>query len=291
VQKISPFLWFNSEAEEAAGLYTSTFPDSRILSLRRYGEAGPGPKGQVMTLSLQLLGQSFMALNGGPEFSFTPAVSFFVTFPTAQEVDAAWSRLSEKGNVYMELAEYPFSKRFGWVGDRFGVSWQLSVADGPRTISPYALFVGAQCGMAEEAMKLWTSLFEGSSIGTIMRSGPGEEMPAGYVRVGWFTLAGQPFMAADSGAAHAFSFTPAISFFIDCRSQEEIDRLWSALSDGGQVEQCGWVRDRFGISWQVVPTVLGGLLDDPDPARSSRVMNAMLGMKKLDIRALEEAGR
>jgi predicted 3-demethylubiquinone-9 3-methyltransferase (glyoxalase superfamily) len=152
-QVITPFLWFDSRAEEAAEFYVSVFPDSRINSVTRYGEAGPGPAGSAMTVDFMLRGQSFVALNGGP----------------------------------------------------------------------------------------------------------------------------------------VFTFTPAISFVVDCETQEEVDRYWSRLSSGGSEGQCGWLTDKFGLSWQVVPTALGRLLGDPDPERANRATQAMLGMKKLVVAELEAA--
>ncbi|HEX8692451.1 MAG TPA: VOC family protein [Longimicrobium sp.] len=151
--RITPFLWFDNQAEEAASFYCSIFPNSRIVKVARYGEAGPGPKGSVMTVELELDGQPFIALNGGPHFTFTEAVSFSV----------------------------------------------------------------------------------------------------------------------------------------ECKSQEEVDRYWAALADGGEEGPCGWLKDRYGLSWQVNPTALGEMLADPDPEKSKRVMEAMLQMKKIDIPTLERA--
>lgn len=153
MQKITPFLWFNGNAEEAMNFYVSIFKNSKILRVSRYGDAGPGPKGTVMSATFQLEGQEFHALNGGPQYSFTPAVSFF----------------------------------------------------------------------------------------------------------------------------------------INCETQQEVDELWAKLSDGAQEQQCGWVRDKFGLSWQVIPSVLGKLLGDKDPQKAGRVMNAMLQMKKIDIKTLQAA--
>jgi predicted 3-demethylubiquinone-9 3-methyltransferase (glyoxalase superfamily) len=153
MQKITPFLWFNDKAEEAMNYYVSIFKNSTVLSVTRYGEAGPGPKGTVMTASFQLDGQEFIALNGGPRFTFSPAVSFVV----------------------------------------------------------------------------------------------------------------------------------------NCQTQEEVDDLWEKLSRGGRTDQCGWLQDRYGLSWQIVPTVLPQLLGDKDPAKSHRVMKAMLQMTKIDIKRLKEA--
>jgi predicted 3-demethylubiquinone-9 3-methyltransferase (glyoxalase superfamily) len=291
MQKITPFLWFDNQAEQAAAFYTSLFESSKIGSVRRFGDAGPGPKGQVMTLTFQLAGLELMALNGGPLFSFTPAVSFFVACRTEQEVDALWKKLSDGGRVLMELQKYPFSEKFGWVSDRYGLSWQLTLAGQPTKITPFFMFVGKRHGKAEEALKYWGSLFTGSSVDQIMRYGPGQQEPEGTVMHARFSLAGQEFMAMDSNREHAFSFNEAVSFYVDCKTQEEVDELWEKLSDGGKKGQCGWLEDRYGVSWQIVPSVLGELLGDKNPARSQKVMQAMLKMKKLDVKGLQEAGR
>ena len=289
MQKIVPFLWFDSQAEEAAKLYTSLFDKSTVTGTSRYGEAGPGPKGSVMTASFQLEGQQFTALNGGPVFAFTPAISFFVTCRTEAEVDALWRELSKGGKVFMELAKYPFSEKFGWLSDRYGVSWQINLAGLPKKITPFFMFVGQQHGKAEEAMKSWASKFENSAIAQVEHYPPGMPEPAGTVMHGRFSLAGQEFMAMDSAREHAFTFTPAISFFINCGAQQEVDEFWEKLSAGGKKGPCGWLEDKYGVSWQVVPTILGKLLADKDPARSKKVMEAMMQMTKLDIRTLQEA--
>ena len=151
--KIAPFLWFNNQAEEAANFYASVFPNSKIVNVSRYGEAGPGPKGSVMTVDFELDGQRVTALNGGPEFKFTEAISLYV----------------------------------------------------------------------------------------------------------------------------------------DCKTQEEVDRYWQKLSEGGSPGPCGWLKDRYGLSWQIIPSTLGQLLNDPDRKKANRVMEAMLKMKKIDIAGLKKA--
>ena len=153
MQKITPFLWFDNQAEEAANFYASIFKNSKVGSVSRYGEAGPGPKGAVMSVTFELDGQKFMALNGGP----------------------------------------------------------------------------------------------------------------------------------------LFTFTPAISVFVNCETQGEVDELWEKLSAGGEIGRCGWPKDKYGVSWQIIPTVLGKLMSDADPRKSSRVMNAMLQMEKIDVQGLEQA--
>ena len=290
MQKIVPFLWFDNQAEEATKFYASLFDNSKIVNKAFYGDAGPGSKGTVMTVTFELEGLSFMALNGGPEFHFTPAISFFVTCKTEKEVDALWQKLSEGGKVHMELQKYPFSEKFGWVDDRYGVSWQLNLA-GRKMITPFLMFVGKQHGRAEEAIKSYVSLFKSSSIDQVERYGPGMGEPEGTLMHGRFALAGQELMAMDSNREHRFTFTHAVSFFVNCETQAEIDMLWEKLSEGGEKEQCGWVKDKYGVSWQIVPAVLGELIGDLKSARSNKVMEALLKMKKIDIKGLQEAYR
>jgi predicted 3-demethylubiquinone-9 3-methyltransferase (glyoxalase superfamily) len=242
-----------------------------------------------MAASFELEGQEFVALNGGPEFTFTPAISFFVNYETQEEVDALWEKLACEGTVLMELDKYPFSEKFGWVEDKFGVSWQLNLASRKQKIVPSFLFVGEQHGKAEEAMNVYLSLFENSSLIKIERYSTGEGEPEGTVKHALFELDGQEFMAMDSNREHPFTFTPAISLLVNCETQEEVDELWEKLAFGGEKEQCGWLKDKYGVSWQIVPTRLGEMLGDPDPERSQRVMKAMLQMKKIDILTLQEA--
>ncbi len=289
MQKITSFLWFDNQAEQAVNFYTSIFKNSKVGTMARYGEAGPGPVGTVMTASFQLAGQEFTALNGGPEFEFTPAVSFFVYCQTPEEINELWVKLSEGGTVLMELDTYPFSEKFGWLADKFGVSWQLNLNGLPQKIVPYLLFVGEQHGKAEQAVNFYTSLFKNSSISQLERFGAGEGEPEGTVKHATFLLDGQEFMAMESAMSHAFSFTPAISFYVDCKTQAEVDQLWDKLTEGGQEEPCGWLKDKYGVSWQIVPSLLIELLGDQDPVKSQRVMKAMLQMTKIDIEKLRIA--
>jgi predicted 3-demethylubiquinone-9 3-methyltransferase (glyoxalase superfamily) len=142
-------------------------------------------------------------------------------------------------------------------------------------------------GQAEEAMAFYTSVFPNSRVVSVTRYGSDGPGPEGTVMVGQFELEGQTFYALNGGPE--FSFTPAVSFFVNCETQEEIDELWARLTDGGEEVECGWLKDRYGVSWQIVPRVLVGMLGDPDPEKSSRVMKAMISMVKLDIGALREA--
>jgi predicted 3-demethylubiquinone-9 3-methyltransferase (glyoxalase superfamily) len=293
-QGIVPCLWFDGDAEEAVSFYTSLFSDARIHGVTRYGTEGQEitgqPPGTVMTVDFELDGYRFTALNGGPEFKFTPATSLYVTRASAAEVDALWDVLSDGGQPLMELGTYEWSPRYGWLQDRYGVTWQLTVGDLAQPITPSLLFVGEQHGRAEEAMQLYTEIFPHSAVDVVARYAAGEGDVERYVKYGQFRLGGETFIAMDGGLDHAFSFTEAISLQIACESQEEVDHFWASLISGGGEEQpCGWLKDRFGVSWQVVPTVLQSYLNDPDRAKVDRVMRAFLQMTKLDIATLTRA--
>jgi predicted 3-demethylubiquinone-9 3-methyltransferase (glyoxalase superfamily) len=300
MQKINPFLWFDTQAEEAANFYVSVFSHafesasadkkSEVISTARYGEAGPGPKGSVMIMTFKLLGQDFISLNGGPvkDFVFTPCISFYIPCKTEKEVDTLWKNFSTGGKVLMELNKYPFSQKYGWIQDRYGVSWQLNLTGEDPHINPLLMFVQELNGQAETAINFYTLLFKDSKINKILPFPPGQDNE-GKVMHSSFIILGQEFMAMDGGKNHNFNFTPSISFFINCETQLEVDEYWDKLSSGGEKSQCGWLKDKFGISWQVVPTILGKLMSDPDPEKSKRVMQAMLKMTKLKIDELQQA--
>jgi len=288
-EKIIPFLWFNNNAEEAVNFYISTFKNSKILGVSRYGDAGPGPKGSVMSVTFRLEGQNFYALNGGPEFSFTPATSFYVNCKTSNEINALWKNLSQGGTVLMELAKYPFSEKYGWIQDKFGVSWQLILSNDIQKIAPFLMFAGKHQGQTEQAINFYVSLFKNSKIINIMRYTENDVGETGSVIHASFKLNGQIFMAMDSAIKQDYSFTQAISYFVNCKTQREVDEFWDKLSEGGEIQQCGWLIDKFGVCWQIVPVVLGEMLNDPDQEKVNRVMNAMMKMVKLDIKTLKNA--
>ena len=195
----------------------------------------------------------------------------------------------------MELGEYPFSERYGWTQDRFGLSWQV-MAMGDRKITqkiiPTLMYVGDVCGRAEEAVNLYASVFHNSKVGDILRYGK-DEAPdrEGTIKHAAFTLEGQEFAAMESAYDHKFTFNEAMSFLVRCESQAEIDYYWDKLTPGGdpQAQICGWLKDKFGVSWQVTPTVLEEMLQDPDQEKVERVTNAFLKMKKSDIGELRKA--
>jgi predicted 3-demethylubiquinone-9 3-methyltransferase (glyoxalase superfamily) len=288
--RIRPHLWFDTEAREAAGFYVETFPSSRITNTTTIHDT---PSGDSEIVSFELLGQGFMAISAGPLFKFTPAVSFLVSCSTRDEVDQLWARLAAGGQALMPLDSYPFSDRFGWTNDRYGLSWQVMLAREPeisQRITPTLMFVGDACGRAEEAVDFYRSIFPGSAVGGMMRYGPGEEPDRpGTVKHCDFTLGGQRFAAMDSAGSHDFTFNEATSFLVDCADQAEIDRYWEALSAVPEAEQCGWLKDRFGLSWQIVPAAMDGMMTNGSPEQIARVTQAFLKMKKFDLADLQRA--
>jgi predicted 3-demethylubiquinone-9 3-methyltransferase (glyoxalase superfamily) len=290
MQTITPHLWFDKEAKEAAKLYTSIFKDSRIKNQTTLHNT---PSGSVDILTIELLGQEFMLISAGPLFKFTPAVSFLVACDTKDEVDALWKELAKDGSALMELGEYPFSERYGWTMDRYGLSWQVMFMGGReigQKITPTLMFVGEQCGRAEEAMNFYSSVFQNAKVSHILRYGENEEPEkAGTVKHAGITLNGESFAVMDSARAHNFTFNEAVSFIVLCNTQEEIDYFWSKLSADRKAEQCGWLKDKFGLSWQIVPTVMEEMLSTQDETKLARVTEAFLKMKKFDIAKLKEA--
>jgi predicted 3-demethylubiquinone-9 3-methyltransferase (glyoxalase superfamily) len=191
----------------------------------------------------------------------------------------------------MPLDRYPWSDRYGWVEDRFGVSWQVIAGERPpgaATIVPCSMFTGPQHGRAEQAMQAYIRIFPDSRIESIERYAA-DEGPEGTVKHGRFVVAGQEMIAMDSHLDHGFTFNEAISLQVMCKDQREVDRYWTALSEGGEQGPCGWLKDRFGLSWQVVPIGIADWLASKDVAARDRAFAAVMGMKKLDIAAIQAA--
>jgi predicted 3-demethylubiquinone-9 3-methyltransferase (glyoxalase superfamily) len=289
MQGITPHLWFDTEAVEAARFYSETFPNSRVTSVVTLSGT---PSGDVDTVTFELFGQPFMAISAGPLFRFNPSVSFSVACETVEEVDRYWQRLSSGGSVLMELGSYPFSERYGWVADRYGLSWQVSLADAgtDQRITPTLLFVGDVRGRAEEAMSVYTSVFPDSAVDLAVPYGadaaPNVEGDLMYAS---FRLAGQRFAAMDSGLDHDFGFNEAISFLVACDDQAELDRYADALSAVPEAEQCGWIKDRFGLSWQIAPADLDRMMAEGSDEQLARVTEAFLAMKRFDLAELRRA--
>lgn len=300
--RIVPHLWFDKEAVEAAEFYARVFPNSRVTSRATLQDT---PSGDCDVVGFELLGQPFMAISAGPLFRLNPSISFFVNFDPSRDeapekgLDALWAALSEGGTELMPLQEYPWSKRYGWIQDRYGVTWQLILTDPagePRPpIVTSLLFVGGRLGQAEAALQHYLSVFggspldpasEGSRLGNLVKD-PG----AGTVMFADFRLLDTWFAAMDGAGPHAFDFNEAISLVVQCDDQAQIDYYWSRLSAVPESEQCGWLKDRFGVSWQIVPAQMQRMMASGDQAALNRLTQAFLPMKKLEIPVLEQAYR
>lgn len=193
----------------------------------------------------------------------------------------------------MELGKYPLSERYGWVQDRYGLSWQVMFIGEHKirqNITPTLMFVGKQYGRAEEAINFYATVFHDAKVGDIFRYTKGDEPDKeGTIKHAAFTLLGQEFAAMDSARVHDFAFNEAISFIVHCEDQDEIDYYWAKLSAVPEAEQCGWLKDKYGLSWQIVPTVMEEMLQSRDEKKIARVTEAFLKMKKFDIEALKNA--
>ena len=297
MQRITPNLWFDGDAKEAVDFYTSAFPDSRINATMNYPnstEEGLKKKkkdlaGKVLTVDFTLGGTNFVAINGGPEFKPTPSSSFFVNFDPSrmddarEQLDALWEKLIDGGTALMPLQEYPFSKHYGWVQDRYGYSWQLMLTNPegePRPfIVPSWMFTDVSGRRAEEALRYYAEVFPDSVVGSIVHypENHPQGATAGTLMFGDANIAGQWFAAMDGIGAQGFTFTEAVSFAISCKDQDEIDYYWEKLSAVPESEQCGWCKDKFGVSWQIVPENMGELMAKPDAYAH------MMQMKKLII--------
>jgi predicted 3-demethylubiquinone-9 3-methyltransferase (glyoxalase superfamily) len=289
-QRITPHLWYDREAREAAEFYTRIFPNSRITQNAVMDDT---PSGSVDMLVIELMGQEFSMISAGPMFKFTPAVSFLVQLHDKDEVNALWAALIEGGTALMSLDRYPFSERYGWLSDRYGLSWQIMYApagSARQSITPMLMFVGEQYGKAEEAIRFYTSIFRDARVNDIMRYGSDEAPDAeGNVKRASFTLEGTAFEAIESAHQHDFSFTEAISFMVYCDDQAEIDHYWEKLSAVPEAEACGWLKDKYGVSWQIVPRAMNAMMSNGTPQQIARVTQAFLAMKKFDLAALQRA--
>ena len=293
--KIIPHLWFDNQAVEAAEFYTGIFPDSHVTGTSRLFDT---PSGDCDLVYFELAGHPFQAISAGPEFVFNPSISFMLNFDPSRDnrarerLDESWNELSRGGKALMPLDAYPFSKRYGWVQDRFGLSWQLILSNPegePRPfIVPSLMFTKAMAGKAEEAIDFYASVFKNAKRGATARYPAGSEPDKeGTLMYADVMLENQWFAAMDSAQRHDFSFNEAVSLIVSCDDQEEIDYYWSRLSAVPGAEQCGWLKDRYGVSWQISPAVVADMLANGTREQIDRVTRAFLKMKKFDVATLE----
>ncbi|MBP9668842.1 MAG: VOC family protein [Candidatus Pacebacteria bacterium] len=289
MKKIVPHLWFDTEAVEATALYTSLFPDSAVTHVSQIKDT---PSGDCDVVSFTLAGESFMAISAGPYFKMNPSISLFVVCDNEAEIEAVWNKLIDGGKALIPLDTYPWAQKYGWLQDRFGLSWQLSVSEHhqmAQKITPQLMFTKDKAGKAKDAIAAYTALFPNSSADMQVPYEKGEGDVEGYLKHARFTLNGQHFLAMDSSGPHEFTFNEGVSLIVQCDTQEEIDRYWAALSAVPESEECGWLKDQFGVSWQIVPTVMNDMMEKGTPEQKARVTQAFLKMKKFDIKTLEAA--
>ena len=277
-QLITPAIWCDGTADEAARFYADVFREGSVV------EHVPG-----LAATVSIHGFRLSLINGGDQYAPNPSISCILNFDPllfgSEEqartyLDELYERLSA-GGVLMELGEYPFSHRYAWVRDRFGMTWQLMLTDPagePRPfILPSFMFGGTNHANAEEATETWIALFDDSRRGVLYRYEEGGPMAAGTVMFTDFTLRGTWMSARDSGASHDLTFTPGVSMIVSCRDQEEIDRYWTRLSAVPEAGRCGWCVDRWGVSWQVVLRNIAELM--ADVATRERILH----MGKIDL--------
>lgn len=280
---IFPCLWYDGDAKESAEFYCKIF-DGKITA------------DTPVVLNLELFGQKLMLLNGGPHFEKNASVSFMVMCETEDEVQKYWDQLEDGGIVLMPLNSYPWSEKYGWVRDKFGVTWQLYLGEkkSEQRIIPTLMFIHQNNGKALEAMESYTKIFPNSKIESVLKYGEGvndenHEVPEN-VQHAHFEIDGYSLFCMDNSYDHKFDFNEGISMVIMTNNQEETDHLWSSLTaDGGRESMCGWLKDKFGMSWQIVPKRLIELMGDSDQQKAQNVVQAMMKMRKIVIKDLEEA--
>lgn len=276
---ITPCLWFDNQAKEAAAFYCAQFANAKVAS-----------QSPIVT-EIEVSGQHIILLDGGPKYKPNPSISFFYICETEEDIDRIWKAFSKDGTVLMALDKYDWSRKYGWLNDKFGISWQFAlgkIQDVGQQITPNLLFTGKQYGRAEEAIEHYSTIFENAKTDGILRYGANEAPDQeGKVKHAQIAINGQKFMFMDSNHPHKFTFTEGVSFTIHCETQEEIDYYWKNLTKGGEESMCGWLKDKFGVSWQVVPNVLGKLMSDP--ARAGKAAQAFMQMRKFDIEKIVQA--
>lgn len=278
-KQITPCLWFNDQAKEAAELYCSVFKESKITA-----------QSPIVT-EIEVSGQQFILLDGGPKYQPNPSISFYYICENEQELDNIWKCFEKDGNVMMPLKKYQWSEKYGWITDKFGISWQLALgkmSEVGQKITPYFMFTGKQYGRVDEAIEHYTSILKNGSIDEILRYGA-NELPdkEGKVKHAQIKIDGQTFMLMENAAEHTFYFTEGVSLILYCETQDEIDYYWEQFTQSGEESMCGWLKDKFGVSWQIIPTALGKIMSDP--TKAGKAAQAFMSMRKLNIEQIIQA--
>jgi predicted 3-demethylubiquinone-9 3-methyltransferase (glyoxalase superfamily) len=277
--KITPCLWFNGQAKEAAALYCSVFENAKITA-----------QSPIVT-AISVSEQGLTLLDGGPMYKPNPSISFYYICEKVEELNRIWNSFSKEGTVMMPLDKYPWGEKYGWISDKYGISWQFAfgnISDVGQKITPCMLFTGKQYGRAEEAITFYSSIFKNTTIDGVLRYGATEPPDTeGKVKHAQVNLGGNKLMLMESAAPHNFTFSEGVSLTIHCETQEEIDHYWGKLTESGEESMCGWLKDKFGVSWQIIPTILSKIMSDP--AKAGKAAQAFMAMRKLNIEQIVQA--
>ncbi|MGE8301444.1 VOC family protein [Sphingobacterium sp.] len=267
---IIPSIWFDQNAQEAFDLYCRIFPESHISN------------SSPIVVEAVLNGVKFIGINGGPIFKPNPSISFMAICESKEEIDRIWNSLSVGGNTLMPLNSYPWSPYYGWLADKFGVNWQLYLGKlsdtNQQAIVPTLMYCGEQQGNCEQALAFYAELFHDFRSNGIMKYTEGEYI--GSIQHTQFLVRDFTLMAMDSGVPQTFTFNEGISLTILCKDQQEIDYFWNNITKKGKESMCGWCKDEFGVSWQIVPEQIATLLQRPG------ANEALMKMKKIIIQEL-----
>jgi predicted 3-demethylubiquinone-9 3-methyltransferase (glyoxalase superfamily) len=271
-----PCLWFDGKISEATHFYCSLFENSKVHAQNN------------IISKFEIEGTIVKLLNGGALFNINPSISFFVKFNTKAEIDKIWNAMLDGGKVMMALNTYPWSSYYGWIQDKYGMTWQFfegNLQVNEQKIIPSMLFTNNVFGRAQEAVNFYTKVFTSSKINFIDNYTSKELPNTGKLKFGSFQLNNQQFAAMDGpGNNHAFQFNEGVSYILECDTQEQIDYYWEALSSDGFEGQCGWLKDKFGVSWQIIPIQLNQLMSNPETANKAR--EAFMKMNKFIIKDL-----
>lgn len=267
---IYPALWFDNQALEAFEFYCSVFPNSMILEHNQ------------TVVKASLSNQCFIGINGGPYFLPNPAISFTVICDSREEINALWQKLILGGASIIDLGHYSWNAYYGWVQDQFGYTWQLQLGNGSKTqqhILPNLLFCGMHQNQCSQALQYYQKIFPEFQRHQLLRYPSGDL--EGKIQNSIFSLNHLKFIAKDSPHRHIFDFNESVSFVIPCKTQQEIDYYWNYFTEHGSESWCGWCKDVFGISWQVIPNNLAQIL-----ATHPQAYSTLTRMKKIIIEDL-----
>jgi len=276
-KSIYPSIWFDGQAKEAAEFYISAFGKGRIL------DENP------IVVAFQLHDQQFIGINGGDQFRPNASISFMLVGESPQEIDTLWKQLAADGSIMMPLDSYPWSAYYGWVADRYGVNWQLYLGKlddvNNHKIVPTLMFSHSQQGRCEQALHFYSNVFADFRPYDFLRYTEGAF--SGQIQHTQFNVQDILLMAMDSEVPQDFSFTEGVSLVLECQDQGEIDYYRNAFTKDGEESMCGWCKDPFGVSWQVIPHNLKQLIfDTPNAANASQSLRQM---KKIEIATLINA--